>query len=449
VIVVEPLILLLMLPLVLFPDGERAAVVLLLPLLWLLRKVGKGYFVPLTAVNWSIFGLLLMVLVSLYATFDMAFSFPKVAGLIYGIAVFFAVVDWMGSERRFWLGVAGLAAAGGAIAAFALVGVRLSNKIPLLGPVVALLPQRNLVAPGRDVGVNPNEIAGALLWVLPLVGMLALTAVWRWADLRRQVGTVVALLLALALWGLSGLMSLVLLLTQSRSGLLGAAVAMLLLGVGILAARSRRWLAAGLVGLALLVVGVGWLVQTHQLEGLLFAQAGVDEDGTVASLDGRLELWSRAIYGLQDFPFTGMGMNNFRRVVPILYPLFLVAPNVDMPHAHNQLLQNGVDLGIPGLIAYLALYMGLAGMLWQAWRRAPTSWLRAAALGLGGCLLGFFVFGLTDAIALGARPGFLFWYLVGLTAVVHQRIIGATLSGSGSASESQPASPSPADSRLP
>jgi O-antigen ligase len=44
----------------------------------------------------------------------------------------------------------------------------------------------------------------------------------------------------------------------------------------------------------------------------------------VPSIEGRLEVWNRAIYGITDFPFTGMGMNTFRKVVHVLYPLFSV-----------------------------------------------------------------------------------------------------------------------------
>ena len=39
-----------------------------------------------------------------------------------------------------------------------------------------------------------------------------------------------------------------------------------------------------------------------------------------------IEIWSRALYALQDFPFTGVGLGAFRRVVNVLYPLFLVPP---------------------------------------------------------------------------------------------------------------------------
>jgi hypothetical protein len=43
-------------------------------------------------------------------------------------------------------------------------------------------------------------------------------------------------------------------------------------------------------------------------------------------------------------------------------------------------------------------------------------------LGLGGGLFAHFLFGLTDAVALGAKLGMLFWMLLGLIAGVYQQI---------------------------
>jgi putative inorganic carbon (HCO3(-)) transporter len=109
-----------------------------------------------------------------------------------------------------------------------------------------------------------------------------------------------------------------------------------------------------------------------------------------------------------------MGMNNFRRVMPIRYPLLSVSPTQDIAHAHNHLLQAGLDLGIPGLIAYLALWLGAGFLLFQTIRESQHHLYPAIALGLTGSLAAHFVYGLTDAVALGAKPGFVFWWVLGL-----------------------------------
>jgi O-antigen ligase len=137
-------------------------------------------------------------------------------------------------------------------------------------------------------------------------------------------------------------------------------------------------------------------------------------------MQARLEIWSRALYGLEDFPFTGLGLGTFRRVVPVLYPLFLVAPDQDIAHAHNQFLQVGLDLGLPGLITYLALWLGAAAMLWQSWQLAPTTEARWLVLGFATALLAYLLYGFSETVALGAKPGFIFWLLLGLVTSLYR-----------------------------
>jgi len=140
------------------------------------------------------------------------------------------------------------------------------------------------------------------------------------------------------------------------------------------------------------------------------------------SLSDRVEIWSRAIYGIQDFPLTGMGLGTFRYVMPVLYPLFTVQPAVDLGHAHDEWLQAGVDLGLPGLITFVAL-QGLSFMLaYQAFRRPVPAIVRWSMAGVLAGLLAHAIFGLTDAVALGAKPGIFFWLLLALTAAVWRLI---------------------------
>ena len=94
-----------------------------------------------------------------------------------------------------------------------------------------------------------------------------------------------------------------------------------------------------------------------------------DRRKALGGADQRLEIWSRALYMLQDFPFTGIGMGAFRQVANLLYPFFLAGPDAEIPHAHNIFLQVGVDLGLPGLIAWLALLILVCVCAWLVYRR--------------------------------------------------------------------------------
>jgi putative inorganic carbon (HCO3(-)) transporter len=207
----------------------------------------------------------------------------------------------------------------------------------------------------------------------------------------------------------------------------------LTLPVLIMIALPRRWRWYSLIALVVLAIVLGFFVASRWETVNTWATGNdlaADPALSLNSLEGRLEIWSRAIYGIRDFPFTGMGMNAFRKIVPVLYRLVLISPDVDIGHAHNEFLQAALDLGIPGLIAFLALYIGAFWMLADVWRatRHPRlnieRWslgTRSLALGLGGGLLAHLLYGLTDAVALGAKPGVLFWMLLGLIVGLHRQ----------------------------
>jgi putative inorganic carbon (HCO3(-)) transporter len=131
-----------------------------------------------------------------------------------------------------------------------------------------------------------------------------------------------------------------------------------------------------------------------------------------------VEIWNRALYAIQDVPFTGWGLGTFREVIWVLYPLFTISPGTDLAHAHNVFLQVALDTGLPGLVAYLAL-LSVAGIVgWRMARRDET--LRPLALGLLAGLAALHVYGLTDALAPGSKPGLTFWMALGLLAAMER-----------------------------
>jgi putative inorganic carbon (HCO3(-)) transporter len=199
----------------------------------------------------------------------------------------------------------------------------------------------------------------------------------------------------------------------------------------LIAIRKRRAAALGLLAVVALAAGlvVAAVGLPRLLQFVVGFGGGSGQPASLYTVEGRIELWARAIYGIQDFPFTGMGMNIFRLFVHSLYPMYLAEPGADIGHAHNLWLQAALDLGVPGLAAYLGLWLGAAALLVRAWRAAGPGGegaLRSAALGrpivlgLGGGLLAHLIFGLTDAVALGAKPGLVWWLMLGLIASLPQ-----------------------------
>ena len=123
-----------------------------------------------TPLDWSLLLLTVMVLVSLWATFSIAFSLPKIAGLVFGLGLFYAVV-----ARGRWAGMTAVfLALGAGVAGVGLLGTRWTTKIPLLSTITARLPADLIRLPGAENGLQPNEVAGVLVWVAPVaIGLAA------------------------------------------------------------------------------------------------------------------------------------------------------------------------------------------------------------------------------------------------------------------------------------
>jgi len=408
-----------MAPAMMFTEARQAWALLAIPIVMAVQGLAWGEVLPVTPLNPAILLLMVMAGVSTIVTPDLAGSFGKIAGLLYGMAVFFCVARhtrtrarWQGSLILFTLTGMGVAVVG-------LAGTKwFTTKITGLNALTDRLPVRLGGLPGAEAGIHPNELAGSLLWVIPVIVLagLALVREPKWFTSRSGRGKVGvgqfkgwAVLLGVASLVTTG----VLILSQSRGSYLAIALTGLVLVILILRGPAR-WLMIGLLAVdviagVILVSQFGWeTILSQVIDSLPVGTSAF----SISSLNGRVEIWLRAIWAIKDVPLTGLGMNVFRSAMYELYPTFQVSAGFNLGHAHNELLQAALDLGLPGLIGFLAVYIGALGMLIPSIRSGGAR--RLLALGLSGGLLAHFVFGITDAVALGAKPGFLFWWLLGM-----------------------------------
>jgi putative inorganic carbon (HCO3(-)) transporter len=421
---------LLLAPWFVFPDPAVTPWLLLaFPALWLLRRVVQGRATVVTPIDPPALLIVVMVGVGVWATYDVTLSFPKVAGVLYGVALAYALANDLQGARGVWIVTAGLALLGAGVIALGFVGTSWSGaaKIPILRPwVVALqdrFPRRLTGLPRAESGFNTNQVSGTLALLLPFyvsltVGLIrsavAQASHRRWArTLRRAVE-------AALLGGLALAAALLLLLSQSRGAITATA---LCLGLWTASqGRAGRWI-AGMGGLVVLV-----LVLLVGPQRVAWALWGMEVANADLSLQGRLVIWHRAWRVLRDHALTGIGFDTLVPIIHARYPTFYFNADADFTHAHNQFLQVGLDLGVPGLIAYLAMLFGYGRALLgvgQPSRGAPSDdrsagnaasrlWQRGLAHGLLFGVIGQMLFGLTDAIALGQKPGLLFWLAIGL-----------------------------------
>ncbi|MHB1132135.1 MAG: tetratricopeptide repeat protein [Chloroflexota bacterium] len=398
----EPLLVALAAPLLLFPRGQWAHLGLaLLGVGWLLGWLGAERGRRRTPLDFAIALLALSALLGLYPSRDLALSLPRLYGLLLGLGVYYAALRCATDSRRFWLALALPVAAIVPVGAIGLAGTAWSAKIPLFAPLYPRLPRlitEVQASAGTVQAFNPNELGGALAFLLPLPLALLLGG-----RLRPLAWLAIAAPFAfgLGVWALAA----------SRT----AYVALALVALALLVWRWHR--VGGVLALAALL-GAGYYLSQYDGAALgLATVAGLEDALDSLPLSQRPAIWSRAATIIADFPFTGIGLNTFD-LVGADYALGS-DPGSRLVHAHNLFLQTALDLGLVGLLAFLGLCLASAVAGVRAYRtlgdgRGRPTAEQAALAGLLGGLAAYLLFGLADAITLGAKPTVLVWLMLGL-----------------------------------
>jgi putative inorganic carbon (HCO3(-)) transporter len=389
------------------------ALFLFWPLRWLAAP-GSPRSVPITSYSGlhpatvSMRVLLLCIAVSLWVAADRAISWVAAGYLLFGMATYHTLVHWPPARRTYWVGAAALLGCSIGLALVAPPFVEWKPDFRLF-----YLPLYHQLTSLRfDLGetIHANVLAGTLVLTAPI--LLALTLA-QWPFARDQLSmrpelfpgqpVLSALLTMLALLWTVGL----LVLTQSRGAYLALAVALPL----VVLMRWPRLFALMPLGVFVVV----WVVNQY---GVLFLLEQFSAEGSLGGWDGRLAVWTQAVVAIRDFAFTGVGIGAFSVVLPLLYPLQVTVE--DYPHAHNLFLQVGVDLGLPGLTAYLALLMNQLTMgvaVLHHTRRGSLPW--ALAAGALASLAALIVHGLVDAVTWGLKLAFMPWLLFALITLLY------------------------------
>ena len=329
----------------------------------------------------------LMSVVSLLISIDPQRTREQTMRLWIGIGMFYSIINWVDSRSRLRL----------LVSVIILAGFFLALITPFITAwnLQFLLPEftfYRVIPTITDDPANPNVIAGSLsLFFLLCFGMLLLG--WKF------VTKIEKLLLLLTLVSTMFL----LLFTQSR----GAIISAVLSGIVVISIKIKKgWLIPILTILAVILLGERGNSYQY-LESLTGGSA-------ISGVVGRVEIWSRAIFMLEDYPYTGIGIGLFGPVADTLYPFYEYSTQL-VEHAHNIFLQIGVDLGIPGLISWIAI-LGLSIMsAAQIVRREKGTWLMSLGAGLLASQVSIILHGLTDSVLWGmVRPSPLIWIFWGL-----------------------------------
>lgn len=375
----------------LFPQALLASAVLMV-CFWWLRWYTHRQCTLRTPADFGIISLAGIALINLTIHWGSQETYLQTMRLFNGLLLYYAAANWIQSASRLqqvFLGIAGLALG---LSLYGMIGVEWTvGKMPIIPPTVyQLIPHW-----AGDV-IHRNVLAGALIILLPCT-ISPLLFGWRSLNRTGRVSFLLASLVGLG----------ILVLTQSRGAIIAAGLAFCLL----LALRWRwGWIllpfAAFAGGFAIILWGASQVSST------------VETVISLEGLPGRLWLWERAIYLIQAFPYTGVGLGRYGDTAQLLYPFPLYWGVI--PHAHNLFLQIAVDLGIPGLVAWLTIFLALSKATWAAYRASKSSqavWVKTASAALLACLAALLIHGITDSVTWGmVRPAPLAWGLMGIAA---------------------------------
>ena len=243
---------------------------------------------------------------------------------------------------------------------------------------------------------QPNPYAGYLGMLVPLAVALAMSLFERRPD---DAGSVPRPLGWMALGSAAAMLAAVGM-SWSRGAWMGVGSALLVIAL----ARGRRWAAAFAVVFAIvvLVAALGmWSLPpalAQRFAGLASFMRVRDVRGVEVTDENyaaveRLAHWQAALDMWRDHPWLGVGLGNYGAVyADYALPKWPLA----LGHAHNYYLNVAAETGLPGLVAYLALW-GTA--LWQvslSVRQAQSQYARALALGALGMIVHVSVHNLVD-----------------------------------------------------
>jgi O-antigen ligase len=385
-------------PFLLFPNPLTPFAALLLVLVWPARRLASGSWTRLSPLNAPALLVLATAVVGVLVTVDYKVTEAKWWGIFLQVAILFALLNSLRGETAVQRLAALLMFAGLAVIVLSLIGTDWdSARLLPLPQLYDALPRFALGLPNSGAGApqiffSPRQVGHTLGMLLPLAMALIFSGGPNWLRLPA---------LLFALFGFP-----LLLLTGAVMGIFGC-----LAGLALLAVCWQRWL---LIPLALAVIALAFFLWRSDTRSLLAVALDINNPlglGVVL----RLDMWSRALAMIADRPFTGIGLNTFPLMQSQFYTGYAIGPE---PHAHQLWLQTALDLGLPGLFAFLWLLVAFTVTAVSAYRVEDSRVLQALLAGLAAGVLAYAAAGTADLTTLGSKPAAFLWAMFGLAAAV-------------------------------
>lgn len=251
-----------------------------------------------------------------------------------GFTVFFVMTHLVTRREQVWR-----------LAGFLLLG----SALGILGPVREILEGGWGVRTGGGIG-DINRM-GAFL---AMSGVLALSMLPAFHGFGRAAAAIAGLITTLGMF-----------LPNSRGAY-----------IGFLVAAVPQALRTGVLGILLLAVtlgsGVLWapsFVKERVVSTVEETSEGDAAEGLDLTSGGRLTIWKESLRVIQEYPVLGVGYGNMKEATRLSAGLY--------KHVHNLYLEVAGEMGIPGLLLLLWLFVSA----WRLGARVTRRGGRSAQLG--------------------------------------------------------------------
>src|SRR5207249_2374853 len=206
---------------------------------------------------------------------------------------------------------------------------------------------------------SPVVFGGYLAFMIPL--LLAIGLAERGASRQGWIAAACVALVALAL-------------TLTRAAWLATFIGLVVFGI---AGGPFPWRRVILAAAAVIVVAsAGFLVSMIGTPAVMWSHVIASADIGSGSPAQRLYIWSRTLGLIGMRPWLGWGLETLGTVFPYdrasLVQVFSPRPTI-IDKAHNDLLQVAVSIGIPGALAYGAMWGSVVWSAVRMWRRAAAA----------------------------------------------------------------------------
>jgi len=341
---------------------------------------------PALPLRWAWLAYALVSLVSLLYAADADYSFGEIKAEVgYGLLIFAIAIAWVRQESE--------------VAAVAQL-LALGNLIFVVGSLVMLATKgfnnSGIGAWSTGVGATSTVVITALPWLVALAARC-----YSRGSLRLAAGFA---LLALANLG-------TLFLTMNRQSWLALGISALM-GLACLGRKfwspKRFVLVAGAALLFVALVATQFSVRHQGMVDPTVENTSADASTSVVQRDVRWDLWRFSLERIAEQPLSGGGFG--RASFNLLYRDYHLSTGSPLWHAHNMVINKGVQMGVPGIVAFLALWIAMATAAYRILRTRPD--LKPWVIACLAMMAGVFVKSMTDDFFIRDHA-LMFWLLCG------------------------------------